>query len=146
MFALGHLGIGKKLAARPFRELLPGRQARLLRGGAAPRSDRQAALLHPGLGDREARAAAGILSGTHLFAHTALFLLVLAVAALVTRSGPLRALAIGVATHFVLDFVGLSMKWGTLLWPLLGWQLPDLPVPEPRPASEDDLQPHHLHR
>ena len=72
-------------------------------------------------------AAAGILSGTHLFAHTGLFLVVLTVAGLVTRSPPLRALAIGVATHLVLDFVGLSMSLGTLLWPLFGWHFPAYP-------------------
>jgi hypothetical protein len=52
---------------------------------------------------------------------------VLAIAALVTRSGPVRALVIGAATHFVLDFVGLSMNLGTLLWPLLGWHFPTYP-------------------
>ena len=39
----------------------------------------------------------------------------------------LSAVAIGVATHFVLDVVGLSMGLGTLLWPLLGWQFPVFP-------------------
>jgi hypothetical protein len=68
-----------------------------------------------------------ILSGTHLFAHTGLFLLVLAVASLIAHSRALRALVIGVATHFVLDVVALSMGLGTLLWPLLGWRFPTYP-------------------
>src|SRR5207237_8158394 len=68
-----------------------------------------------------------LLSGTHLFAHTALFLLVLVIAARLTRSPPVRALAIGVATHLVLDCVGLSMDRGTLLWPLFGWHFPTFP-------------------
>src|SRR5262249_21299186 len=68
-----------------------------------------------------------ILSGTHLFAHTGLFLLVLVVAAWLTRSLATRAVAIGVATHFVLDCVGLSMGLGTLLWPLFGWHFPTYP-------------------
>ena len=67
------------------------------------------------------------LSGTHLFAHTLLFLLVLALAARLTRRRPVRALAIGVATHFVLDVVGLSMGLRTLLWPLFGWHFPVYP-------------------
>ena len=72
-------------------------------------------------------AAAGILSGTHLFAHTGLFLLALVVAARLTRFPAARAVAIGVATHFVLDLVGLSMGLGTLLWPLFGWHFPAFP-------------------
>jgi hypothetical protein len=72
-------------------------------------------------------ADAGILSGTHLFAHTGLFLLAMAVAAWLTRSPRVRAVAIGVATHFVLDCVGVSMGLGTLLWPLLGWHFPAFP-------------------
>jgi hypothetical protein len=71
--------------------------------------------------------AAGILSGTHLFAHTALFLLVLVIAALITRSLRLRAVAIGVTTHLILDCVALSMGMGTLLWPLLGRHFPVYP-------------------
>jgi hypothetical protein len=55
------------------------------------------------------------------------FLLGLALAALLTRSLPLRAVAIGVATHFALDGVGLSMGLGTLLWPLFGWHFPAYP-------------------
>ena len=39
----------------------------------------------------------------------------------------MRSVAIGVATHFVLDVVGLSMGLGTLLWPLLGWHFPAFP-------------------
>ena len=68
-----------------------------------------------------------LLSGTHLFAHTGLFLLALIVAAWLTRSAPARAVAIGVATHFVLDCVGLSMGLETLLWPLFGWRFPAYP-------------------
>jgi hypothetical protein len=44
-----------------------------------------------------------------------------------TRSEAARALAIGAATHFVLDFVGLSMDHQTLLWPLFGWRFPAYP-------------------
>ena len=31
------------------------------------------------------------------------------------------------ATHLILDFIGLSMSWGTLLWPLFGWHFPSYP-------------------
>jgi hypothetical protein len=127
MFVLGHLGIGKRLAGRPYREF--------------SRADKRAffvGVLLPDLIDKplyygwswltgKQGAAAGIISGTHLFAHTGLFLLTLAAAALVTRSPPLRALAIGVATHLILDVVGLSMDLRTLAWPLLGWHFPSYP-------------------
>src|SRR4029077_19797914 len=70
---------------------------------------------------------AGILSGTHLFAHTGLFLLALIAAALLARSMTVGTIAIGVATHLALDCVGLSMGLGTLLWPLFGWHFPTYP-------------------
>ena len=146
MFLLGHVGIAKKMAARPYRRF--------------SRADKRAffvGVLLPDLVDKplyygwawltgKHGAAAGIISGTHLFAHTGLFLVVLALAGLVTRSQPLRALAIGVATHLALDGVGLSMDLRTLLWPLFGWQFPELPVPEPHRTSGDDSATHHARR
>jgi|SRR3954467_4294999 inner membrane protein len=127
MFALGHLGIGKKLAARPFRGFSRADRRAFFVGALLPDLiDKPLYYIPAWLTGKDA-AAAGILSGTHLFAHTGLFLVVLAGVALVTRSGPARALVIGVATHFVLDFVGLSMNWATLLWPFLGWQFPTYP-------------------
>lgn len=125
MFALGHLGIGKKVAARPF-----GRFSRVER-----RAFFLGALL-PDLIDKPlfyipfwltGRRGVGFITGTHLFAHTALFLLVLAVAALISRSTLLRALVIGATTHLLLDFVGLSMDLRTFLWPAFGWRFPQFP-------------------
>jgi hypothetical protein len=127
MFALGHLGIGKKLAARPFRDFLPADRRAFFAGALLPDLIDKPLYYIPAWITGKEGAAAGILSGTHLFAHTGLFLLALSIAARVTRSGPLRAVAIGVATHLVLDFVGLSMNWGTLLWPLFGWHFPTYP-------------------
>jgi hypothetical protein len=127
MFALGHLGIGKKLAARPFRHFSSVEKRAFFVGTLLPDLIDKPLYYIPAWVTGRTGAAAGILSGTHLFAHTGLFLLVLIIAALITRSQPLRALAIGVTTHFVLDFVGLSMNLGTLLWPLLGWHFPTYP-------------------
>jgi len=127
LFALGHLGIGKKLAARPFRHFSPVDRRAFFVGALLPDLiDKPLYYGHAWLTGTHGDGA-GILSGTHLFAHTGLFLVVVAAAGLVTRSQPLRALAIGVATHCVLDFVGLSMNLGTLLWPLLGWHFPTYP-------------------
>jgi hypothetical protein len=127
MFALGHLGIGKKLAARPFRRFSPVERRAFFVGALLPDLIDKPLYYVPAWLTGRHGAAAGILSGTHLFAHTGLFLLLLAVAGLITRSRPLEALAIGVATHLVLDFVGLSMNLGTLLWPLFGWRFPTYP-------------------
>ncbi len=124
MFVLGHLGLGKKLAARPYRRFSRGDKRAFFAGTLLPDLiDKPLFYVHFWLTGRRD----GLLSGTHLFGHTGLFLLVLSAAALATRSSALRALAIGVATHLVLDFVGLSMDLGTLLWPLFGWRFPLYP-------------------
>ena len=124
MFALGHLGIGKKIAARPYGRFAHGEKRAFLLGA-----------LLPDLIDKPlfyvpfwlTGARGEILSGTHLFAHTALSLLLLVAVARLTRARFVGAVAIGVATHFVLDCVGLSMGLGTLLWPLFGWHFPAYP-------------------
>ena len=127
MFALGHLGIGKRLAARPYRRFSPVEKGAFFLGALLPDLIDKALFYVPYLISGRRGAAAGMLSGTHLFAHTALFLLLLIIAARLTRSPPLRAVAIGVATHFILDVVSLSMGIGTLLWPFLGWRFPAFP-------------------
>lgn len=124
MFALGHLGLGKKLATRPYRRFSRVEKRAFFVGALLPDLIDKPLFYVP-LWVRGRRG--DLLSGTHLFAHTGLFLLVLAVAALVTRSRPLRAVVIGVATHFLLDFVGLSMGPAMLLWPLFGWHFPVYP-------------------
>jgi hypothetical protein len=127
LFALGHLGLGKRLAARPFRRFSAVERRAFFVGALLPDLIDKPLYYIPAWLTGRHGAAAGILSGTHLFAHTGLFLLVVAVTGAVTRSRPLEALAIGVATHFDLDFVGLSMNLATLLWPLLGWHFPTYP-------------------
>jgi uncharacterized membrane protein YhaH (DUF805 family) len=127
VFALGHLGLGKKLAARPFGRYGRRERRAFFLGALLPDLiDRPLFYIPFWLTGRRG-ADAGILSGTHLFAHTLLFLLALAVTARRARAPALRAVAVGVATHFVLDVVGLSMGLGTLLWPLFGWRFPVSP-------------------
>jgi hypothetical protein len=127
MFVLGHLGIAKKLAARPYRHFSRLDKRVFFVGALLPDLIDKPLYYVPAWLTGRRGAAAGILSGTHLFAHTGLFLLVLGTAALVTRARPLRALAIGVATHLVLDVAGLSLSWRALLWPLFGWHFPAYP-------------------
>jgi hypothetical protein len=127
MFLLGHVGIGKKMAARPYRRFSRVEKRAFFVGVLLPDLiDKPLYYVATWLTGKRG-AAAGILSGTHLFAHTGLFLGVLVVAGLATRSRPLRALAIGVATHLALDGVGLTLNLKTLLWPLLGWHFPSYP-------------------
>ena len=127
MFALGHLGLGKKIAARPYGRFSALDKRAFFLGALLPDVIDKPLFYIPFWLTGRRGAAAGILSGTHLFAHTGLFLLALVVVAGLTRSLPARAIAIGVATHFVLDLVGLSMGLGTLLWPLYGWHFPAYP-------------------
>jgi hypothetical protein len=127
MFALGHLGIGKKIAARPYRHFSTIERRAFLFGALLPDLIDKPLFYIPFWLSAKEGARPRILSGTHLFAHTGLFLLVLVVASLMARSRALRALTIGVATHFALDVVGLSMGLGTLLWPLFGWRFPPYP-------------------
>ena len=124
MFALGHLGIGKRIAARPFRRFSRGERRAFFLGALLPDLIDKPLFYIPFwiTGQRGT-----FLSGTHLFAHTGLFLVVLLLAAWIWRAPVVRAVTIGVATHFVLDVVGLSMGLGTLLWPLLGWHFPAFP-------------------
>ena len=127
MFALGHLGLGKKIAARPYRRFSLVEKRAFFLGALLPDLIDKPLFYIPFWLTGRRGGAAGILSGTHLFAHTSLFLLALVIAALITRSPLVRAVAIGVATHLVLDCVGLSMGLGTLLWPLFGWHFPAYP-------------------
>ena len=127
MFVLGHLGIGKRLAAHPYRRFSRGSKRAFFVGALLP--DLIDKPLYYGWSWLTGRhgAEAGLISGTHLFGHTGLFLLAVAAAAVVTHRPAARALAIGVATHLALDFVGLSMDLRTLLWPALGWHFPSYP-------------------
>jgi LexA-binding, inner membrane-associated putative hydrolase len=127
VFALGHLGLGKRIAARPYRRFSPVERRAFFVGALLPDLIDKPLFYIPLWLTGRRGAAAGLLTGTHLFAHTALFLVALVVAALITRAAPLRAVAIGVATHFLLDCVGLSLGLGTLLWPLFGWHFPFYP-------------------
>jgi hypothetical protein len=124
VFALGHLGIGKTIAARWYRRFpTAGRRAFLVGALLPDLIDKPLFYIPFWITGRRGE----LLSGTHLFAHTGLFLLALAIAALSTRSLLARALAIGVATHFVLDCVALSMGLEMLIWPALGWHFPAYP-------------------
>lgn len=127
MFALGHLGLGKKVATPLYRRFDGPQRRAFFVGALLPDLIDKPLFYLPFWWSGRDGAAARILSGTHLFAHTGLFLLLLLLAARLRHSLVIRALAVGVATHFFLDGVGLSMGFETLLWPLLGWRFPAYP-------------------
>jgi hypothetical protein len=91
------------------------------------------------IGHDEARQT--IVSGTRTFGHTALFLGVIVAIAYFRNSPVWRAIALGVATHLLIDNIGDNIPLSTellspsspsglhaLCWPLLGWTFPVYPL------------------
>lgn len=125
MFVFGHVGIGRTMLGRA-RWKIP---AVAFVVGA----------LLPDLIDKPLYYAhvARYVSGTRTFAHTGLFLCALVLVALLRRSRIWGALAIGVATHLVLDgFIDLfqpgpSAEWIALTWPFLHRQFALSPFHSP---------------
>jgi hypothetical protein len=145
MFLLGHLGVGSKLASPWSRGL--SRKALLL-GTVLP--DVFDKPLYYGLvfltGQRGAQL--GMMAGPRLFGHTALFLGVLSFLAFFRRSKLLAAIALGVATHLLLDNVydsfapvGPRSAFIALVWPWFGLQFPVIPAPTLRAHLEGFFQP-----
>ena len=127
MLLLGHLGIGLKVA-QPLRRGLPLKP--LLWGTLLP--DLIDKPLYYGLSWSTGRHGydLGLISGTRTFGHTVLLTAALTALAAARRSKVLAALALGAATHLLLDVVAdvftrrsdYSMR--VLAWPLLGWRFP----------------------
>lgn len=137
MFLLGHLGIGSKLvqpamggkgpAGLPRRwmllgTLLPDLMDKPLYWGLVMATQHQSALLE-------------WIRGTRAFGHTALFLILLTLCARLRHSKVLAALALGVASHLLLDHVsdhfvwnkGMPISHSELFWPFFGWAFPESP-------------------
>lgn len=135
MFMFGHLGIGSKMVY-PWRQQIP--RATLLLGTVLP--DLIDKPLYYGWVLLVGRASAqqSLISGSRTFGHTLLLLIVVALFALCKRSRVAAALAIGIATHDLIDLIGdqiqLSLGWTqptpgadgiyAFLWPILGWRFP----------------------
>src|SRR5437588_625652 len=81
VFALGHLGLGKKIAARSYRGFSPDEKRAFFLGALLPDLIDKPLFYVPHWLAAGRGGAAGLLSGTHLFAHTGLFLLGLVLAA-----------------------------------------------------------------
>jgi membrane-bound metal-dependent hydrolase YbcI (DUF457 family) len=102
MFVLGHLGIGARLAG-PWKRGLPFRW--VLIGTLFP--DMIDKPLYYAMVAATGRVGAdiGLISGTRTIAHTAIALALVTAVAWARRSKALAALALGVATHLLLDNV-----------------------------------------
>ena len=128
MFVLGHIGIGRRLATRRYAAFSRRDRWIFVLGTVLPDLlDKPLYYIPSWITGKEGEAL-GIIAGTHSFGHTLLFLVTLLVTwrALRTRhpnpAAGVGALAIGVATHLVLDTLGLTMDTKTAFWPFLGWQ------------------------
>jgi hypothetical protein len=127
MFPLAHLGIGSTMTRLcpvklPFRWVLVG-------------------TVLPDLIDKpiffilsRCCAQAGWEAGKRGFAHTLVFLLLLATISRLRKSPPLWGVSAGAATHLVLDVISKSTAGSAtalgslqvLFWPLTGWSFPTL--------------------
>lgn len=127
MFIFGHLGIGLQLA-KPVRRKLPLKP--LLLGTLLP--DLVDKPLYYGLSWATGRRGydIGLISGTRTFGHTILFTAAIAAYAAARRSKAAAAVALGCATHLVLDAVTdvfvrrADFSLSVFLWPFLGWKFP----------------------
>jgi hypothetical protein len=130
MFWLGHMGIGLETAKLVDRD---PRLKPLLLGTLLP--DLIDKPLYYGLSWATGKrgAALGIVAGTRSFGHTILLTSLVFAVGVGRKSRVLKALALGMATHLVLDMVtdlclrhaDFSMR--AFAWPLLGWQFPVYP-------------------
>jgi hypothetical protein len=140
MFILGHTGIGSTLAA-PFTKTEARWSPWLLAGTILP--DLIDKPLYYGLVWITGRrgAALGLISSTRTVGHTALLLLAVLLVGWLGRHRGLVAVALGMATHLLLDAGGefwrpqISLR-GTpeypstlcaIFYPLLGWRFPVMP-------------------
>ncbi len=135
MLLFGHLGFGK-LVMRPFSRGLP--LIALLIGTILP--DLIDKPLYYGMCWLYGKHGTdlGIICGTRTFGHTALFLILLILLGIIFRSRIVIALALGVASHLLLDAIPelihhdftIGTSNSALLWPFTGWNFPISPYDE----------------
>ena len=143
MYVLAHLGIGYGLVRTlvdPWRKGLP--RTPILVGTILP--DLIDKPIYYGLVFLTGRRGneLGVVAGTRGFAHTAIFLTLLGLAALCSKgkwAKIFEALAWGTLTHLFLDltadialtqppiFSNIPGKLRGLFWPVWGWQFPEIP-------------------
>jgi hypothetical protein len=130
MFWLGHMGIGLETAKLVDRDppIKP-----LLLGTLLP--DFLDKPLYYGLSWATGKrgAALGIIAGTRSFGHTILLTAALFAVGAARKSRVITALALGMATHLLLDMFSdfclrrADFSMQAFAWPLLGWQFPIYP-------------------
>lgn len=138
MFVVGHLGLGRLLALPWYRQL-PAWTFFL--GTMVPDLiDKPLYYLLANVTGRHG-IELGLISGTRTVGHTLILTALFALVARWRTSPALRALAIGMLTHLVLDVTndffgfwsGLPSDpngipgYAAMVWPLMGWQFPVAP-------------------
>ncbi len=124
MLPFAHLGLGSAMA-RPIVSKLPFRW--LLLGTLLPDLIDKPVFFTLAL--LKHAQDGGWIPGKRGFAHTAVFLLLLASTSLWRKSSKWWAVTVGVATHLLLDLFSKHLSAGAftvLLWPFLGWDFPAL--------------------
>ncbi len=123
MFLFAHSGLGLQLA-KPFSKGLP--RGALLWGTLIPDLiDKPLYYIARAIYGGEQTAQMWI-SGTRTLGHTAILTLGIAVAAVARKQPLLAALALGMATHLLLDNIFYPTPQ-SLLWPALGTGFPVFP-------------------
>ena len=139
MLPLGHMGIGRRLVA-PWSEGLPIWPIYL---GCVVPDIIDKPLYHLGKLITGHTPVFGVITGTRTVGHTTVLAVLIGVLALWRRSNWWKALALGMASHLVLDtlgdFVNLmspgpksagpSGGISAVFWPALGWSFPPARMP-----------------
>lgn len=130
MLLFGHLGIGSKIVA-PWSKGLPRKW--LLWGTLFPDLIDKPLYYSLSLATGKHGHDLGLICGTRTFGHTSILLVTLTITAWARKSKKLAALAVGAASHLLLDSLGEQMTSEkpviikAVLWPLLGLDFPSFP-------------------
>lgn len=128
MFLFGHLGVGSRILT-PFTKKLDLRW--VLLGCILPDLLDKPLYYGTSLLSGQHGVANGLICGTRTFGHTVLFLTFFVGPMVLRRSKGFSALALGIASHLLLD--SIVDTWMThrvnipFLWPLPDWPFPVFP-------------------
>ncbi|HUP58650.1 MAG TPA: metal-dependent hydrolase [Bdellovibrionota bacterium] len=132
MLIFGHLGVGSKLVS-PWTRQLPLRA--VLLGTLLPDLIDKPLYFGMALATGRTSSEIGLVSCSRTFGHTAIFMTLIALAALARRSKVLAAVALGVASHLFLDNLSDRFQANStgsaliaMLWPFLDTRFAEMPV------------------
>ena len=132
MFFFGHLGIGSKLAS-PLTSKKGLPKAAVLIGTVLPDLIDKPLYYVLSYATGKHGTELGLICGSRTFGHTAILTIFVSIAALIRKSRWIAGLALGMATHLLLDNLRIGEhglpeasinSLHALLWPALGYQFP----------------------